>query len=277
MREVTRTEAGGERPTVGSRLRAARERRGWSRETLAHHAGVSWSAIAQIETGRRRQVRPATLLALGGALGISVEYLLGTPATGAGPVLHAIAPYRSQAELTAVLDAFVRQGAERAEPTLAVVGERCAEVLGGVALRAELDVTMSESPDAVMVAGGGVQLHPIAGWTAAPADHIRRLRAFVECQLAAGAPGVRFVGEAFGSPRAPADIGSWLRMEALLNVLFCSQPVRILCPYDAEVVPAAVVERAHALHPEVASAGGIEPVTDFEDPASVLLRDAPLL
>ncbi|MGD0195929.1 MAG: helix-turn-helix transcriptional regulator, partial [Candidatus Dormibacteria bacterium] len=57
-------------------LQSARERRGWSRETLAHRSGLSWAAIAQIESGRRREVRASTLLALSSALGVSVDYLL---------------------------------------------------------------------------------------------------------------------------------------------------------------------------------------------------------
>ena len=56
-------------------LRAARARAGWSRETLAHHSGVSWSAIAQIESGRRRDVRLSSLSALADALGVSVDEL----------------------------------------------------------------------------------------------------------------------------------------------------------------------------------------------------------
>src|ERR1700761_4783343 len=61
---------------IGSRLRAARERLGLSREALAFHAGISWSAIAQVESGRRSQLRPSTLLALATALGLTIDYLV---------------------------------------------------------------------------------------------------------------------------------------------------------------------------------------------------------
>ena len=54
---------------IGESLKAARERLGWSREALAYHSGVSWSAIAQIESGRRKDVRLSSLSALAEALG----------------------------------------------------------------------------------------------------------------------------------------------------------------------------------------------------------------
>ena len=64
-------------PSIAAALRRAREDRGWSREDLAHHSGVSYGAIAQIETGRRTDVRLRSLVALADALGVSVDALLG--------------------------------------------------------------------------------------------------------------------------------------------------------------------------------------------------------
>ena len=55
---------------LGESLKAARARAGWSREALAYHSGVSWSAIAQIESGRRNDVRLSSLSALAEALGV---------------------------------------------------------------------------------------------------------------------------------------------------------------------------------------------------------------
>jgi transcriptional regulator with XRE-family HTH domain len=71
-------------------LRAARERRGWSREVLAVQSGVSWSAIAQMESGRRKDVRLSTLTALSDALGVTVDYLAGR----GGKPRHALFDHR---------------------------------------------------------------------------------------------------------------------------------------------------------------------------------------
>lgn len=54
---------------VGAALRLARVRVGWSREALAYHSGMSGAAIAQIESGRRQDIRLSTLAALAGAWG----------------------------------------------------------------------------------------------------------------------------------------------------------------------------------------------------------------
>jgi len=66
---------------VAAAVRAARLRRGWSRETLAHESGLSFAAITQIETGRRTELRVSSLVALADALGVSVDYLVRADTT----------------------------------------------------------------------------------------------------------------------------------------------------------------------------------------------------
>src|SRR5437763_2381300 len=66
---------------IATRLRDARRQRGWSRETLAHHSGISWAAIAQIESGRRPDPRVSSVARLAAALDISIDELVrGKPA-----------------------------------------------------------------------------------------------------------------------------------------------------------------------------------------------------
>src|SRR3954451_8074943 len=60
---------------IGDRLAGARRRLAWAREELAFKAGISWSAIPQIKSGRRPHPRPATLSALASALGVTIDYL----------------------------------------------------------------------------------------------------------------------------------------------------------------------------------------------------------
>ena len=101
---------------IAATLRASRVRLGWSRETLAHHAGVSWSAIAQIESGRRKDVRPRTLSALANALGVSVDYLIGSGKITAPQLLdHRFLTYGSDDEYLASVVPFLLEGIERSE------------------------------------------------------------------------------------------------------------------------------------------------------------------
>jgi DNA-binding XRE family transcriptional regulator len=82
--EATGAEPLSGEPSIAVVLRRAREGRGWSREDLAHHSGVSYAAIAQIETGRRTDVRLRSLVALADALGVTVDALLGRGPSGRG-------------------------------------------------------------------------------------------------------------------------------------------------------------------------------------------------
>ena len=115
---------------LGVSLQSARERLGWSRETLAHHSGISWAAITQIKSGRRREARASTLLALANALGVSVDYLLGGAATvSSGLLNHRMLPYGSDDEYVAPLAAFIAEGIARDDCVLAVTTKRHASLL----------------------------------------------------------------------------------------------------------------------------------------------------
>ena len=70
-----------EAPTsVGARIRAYRQERGWTQDQLASETGVSRSAVAQWETDRAGQLRD-NISRIAAALGITVEVLLHGPAT----------------------------------------------------------------------------------------------------------------------------------------------------------------------------------------------------
>src|ERR1700674_2200625 len=105
---------------IGPRVRAARERLGWSREALAFHAGISWSAIAQVESGRRTNLRPSTLAALSRSLGVSIDYLVdGTPSL---PTMlnHSAFPYSTDDQFRVTIGSFLAEGVDRSEGILAV-------------------------------------------------------------------------------------------------------------------------------------------------------------
>ena len=60
-------------PTLGTRVREAREALGWKQDELANASGVSQQAITKIESGTTK--RPTCINALAKALGVSVDYL----------------------------------------------------------------------------------------------------------------------------------------------------------------------------------------------------------
>src|ERR1700681_4605973 len=115
---------------IGGSLRSARERMGWSREALAYHSGLSWAAIAQIESGRRQQVRVSSLVALANALGVSVDYLVGAEATVSPQLLgHRVLIYGSEDEHLASSVPFLLEGIARFEAVLCVPTKRQGDLL----------------------------------------------------------------------------------------------------------------------------------------------------
>src|SRR5207249_1623748 len=116
---------------VGTALRTARERSGWNRETLAYHSGVSWSAIAQIESGRRKDVRLSSLVALADALSVSVDHLIGTAAAAAPPQLfeHRVLVYGSDEDFLAGAIPYLDEGAARCDRLLAVTTDEKTQLL----------------------------------------------------------------------------------------------------------------------------------------------------
>ena len=91
---------------IGTRIRAARERRGLTQAALAELVGVTRSAVAQWETGRSGQVG-GNLAQIAAVLGVGVEHLLlgsgaaavfeefGAPEGLAGDDLALLRLYRS--------------------------------------------------------------------------------------------------------------------------------------------------------------------------------------
>jgi transcriptional regulator with XRE-family HTH domain len=64
--------------TFGERLAVKRREKGWSQRALARHAGVSHTIVADLEKGARRSISTDAAKKLARALGVSVDYLIGT-------------------------------------------------------------------------------------------------------------------------------------------------------------------------------------------------------
>jgi transcriptional regulator with XRE-family HTH domain len=241
---------------IAGRVRAARERLGWSREALAFNAGVSWSAIAQVESGRRTNLRPSTLVALSRALGVSIDYLVD--GGGARPRMfeHSVFPYRADSQFQATIGGFLAEGIERSEAILAVTTAPNIELL-----REHL------GKDA-----RGVEFIEASGFLTTPAAALEAFVAFSETSLARGKAWVRIVGEPLAVERSDAEVDLWTRFESLLNLVFSASPMTASCPYDERSVAPEIVRHAHLTHPHVRSDHGISKSPDYTDPGRFALE-----
>jgi transcriptional regulator with XRE-family HTH domain len=250
MSRTSETEASG----IGARLMAARQRLGWSREALAFHSGISWSAIAQVESGRRRNVRPHTLSALSGALGVSIDYLVHGGSSS--PMLeHQALLYETDEELLDTVAPFLTEGVERWEPSLVVTTsaniELLRERLGSDAERVEFVESKS--------------------WLTAPASALDAYEQFVNAQIEAGAPWVRIVGEPIWKGRSDSEVRLWTRFESLFNLAFAAAPVTLICLYDQRSISPEVAAEARLTHPHTIGEGGIASSPDYSDPGGFVL------
>jgi transcriptional regulator with XRE-family HTH domain len=240
---------------LDTRLRAARQRRGMNREALAFQSGVSWSAIAQVETGRRTHLRPGTLQALARTLGVTIDYLVTGGAAPAPMLSHRALLYSTDAEFAARGAAFLAQAADRSEPALAVTTD------GNIALlRERLGSAAAE-----------VEFADCDGWYTTPTAGIDAQLAFVRRSLEAGAPWAWILAEP-PCKASSSDVSVWTRYEAVINLAFGPEPVSILCAYDTRTAGDLVLSGVRTTHPQIIERDGPVRCDDYADPVGTLLE-----
>ncbi len=237
---------------IGSRVRAARDRLGWTRETLAFHSGLSWSAIAQVESGRRSNLRPSTLMALSRALGVSIDYLVDGGQSPPTMLDHSAFPYRADDQFQTTMGPFLAAGVERSEAVLAVTTEPNIELL-----RAHLG---ADARRVEFVESSSFYTTPIAA--------LRGYRAFTEDHLGRGAPWVRILGEPRWTERSDAEVRLWTRYESLFNLVFAASPLTASCPYDERSVAPEILRQAHLTHSHAFGGAGTAQNPDYADPGA---------
>ncbi|HUZ29654.1 MAG TPA: MEDS domain-containing protein [Solirubrobacteraceae bacterium] len=257
MRDRERSELAGTNPVgIGQRVRAARDRRGWSREALAYHTGLSWAAITQIESGRRTNLRQATLVGLAEVLGVTIDYLV-CGRTPSPPMLeHQVLLYEGDEELGASAAPFLAGALANGEAALAVTTKANLK-----RLRREL----GEGAKHVRFAGSST-------WYRTPAAALSSYQSFVNDSVAAGAPWVRIVGEPVWNGRSAEEIQLWARYESWLNLAFRGAPLTLVCPYDLGAVSDEILELARTTHPAAHEHRSVSPSAAYREPAEFILK-----
>jgi transcriptional regulator with XRE-family HTH domain len=240
---------------IGRSVRSARERAGWSRETLAHHSGLSWAAISQIESGRRQEVRLSSLVALARALRVSVDYLVGDTLT---PTLlgHRAVIYGSDDEYVTSTVPFLVEGVTRSDCVVAVTSKRHIGLLR----------------DALEGEASQVEFLDAAEWYRSLDGASNGYRTLLRERFERGAPWIRIVGEPVWIEWSEAQLTSLARYESLINLSLAASPATIVCTYDARAVPESVLTGARHTHPEVAQAGDVAANAAFREPEDFLLN-----
>ena len=242
---------------IATTLKAARQRHGWSREALAYHSGVSWSAIVQIESGRRKDVRLNSLSALADALEVSVDYLIGSAAASTTPHLfeHRVLTYGSDEEFVAAATAFLEEGIEQSHCLVAVLTHAKTGLIR----------------DSFGERSGLVEFADWANWYRSPKEALSRYGEIVKHKVDAGATWIRIVAEAAWADSTNSELLAWTRYESLVNLAFAASPVTIMCTYDERSFSAETVADARTTHPEITCGNNTTASASYRDPHDFLL------
>jgi transcriptional regulator with XRE-family HTH domain len=237
-------------------VRAARERLGWGREELAFHSALSWSAIAQIESGRRRNLRPGTLSALAGALGVTIDYLVHGGPASAAMLEHQALLYDTEDRFLDTAGPFLAAGIERSEAVLAVTTGANISLL-----RERL------GPDAKRV-----EFVDEATWYQSPTAALEAYQAFFSAKLETGSTWIRIVGQPTWAASSDSESRLWTRYESLVNLILAAWPVSFLCAYDERTVAPEIVRHACLTHPHTITPDGPASSPDYADPGGFVLK-----
>lgn len=229
-------------------------RLGWTREALAYHSGVSWSAISQIESGRRRNARLATLTALSRALGVTVDYLVGetSPPT---MLSHRLFAYGSDDEFASGTIPFLEASLGRSEAILVVATADHIGVMRDGLGRDARNVEFADNGE----------------WYTSPLDAAGAYGAFAADKLASGHSWVNIVGEIEFGKQDRDEVAVWTTYESIFNVMFANSPLTALCMYDTRSSGDLLMKMVMDTHPQLATDNTTAPNDRFRDPEQVLL------
>jgi anti-sigma regulatory factor (Ser/Thr protein kinase) len=147
---------------------------------------------------------------------------------------HEAVFYHGLDDLAGLLVPFLREGIGRGESAL-------------VALPADRLVVIER---ALGADAGAVSFLDMTEVGRNPARIIGEWRRFTDEHT--DAPGVRGVGEPVWRGRRPEELEECRLHESLLNLAFDDGPGwQLVCPYDADALPAPVLQQARATHPVV--------------------------
>jgi hypothetical protein len=189
------------------------------------------------------------LKALGKALGVSVDYLLGNSTP---PVMlnHRVLIYDTDNVFLEAANPFLSEGLERLEALLVVAAARNIQILKDELGKAAAEVTFVDAEDGYR----------------SPLTAIGAYRDFLDDALGKGAPWVRMIGE----PRW-ASAGLWNQYESLFNLSFGTMPATVLCLYDQRSVAPDIVSTARLTHPQIVEGTDIIDNPTYLDPSDFLL------
>jgi hypothetical protein len=168
---------------------------------------------------------------------------------------HRWLTYSTGEEFAAAAAPFLAHASEHSEAALAVTSKR----------------NLSLLRRAVGRAGDGVRFADSSAWYTSPLAALNAYEEFCATRLGQGAAWVRIIAELDWSDRDPPAARSWIRFEALLDVVLAHLPVSILCVYDSASLRPTVERHLSAIHAAGAALGAATRASSHPDARAFLL------
>ena len=166
--------------------------------------------------------------------------------------VHQALSYASDDAFLSGTAGFVRDGLAADDVVLAVVASRNITLLRDALGSAARDVDFVDALD----------------WYHYPSRTLGKYHDYCTAREEGGARRIRVIGEPVWTGRTAVETREWIRYESVVNAAFADSGLWIVCPYDARVLPAHVLDTVGRTHPEVTSgAAAPEPTGRYADPA----------
>jgi hypothetical protein len=194
-------------------------------------------------------------VALAGALGVSVGYLVGAATMSPALLNHGLVTYSSDDEYVVAVVPFIREGIAGGDSVLAVAPKRHASLLH----------------DALEGESQRVDFLDASAWYGSLPSAASGYRDYVKERFERGAPWIRIIAEPVWTGRTGDALTEWFRYEALINVSFASCPATVVCTYDTRSVPEGAMAGAHRTHPQLMGDGDVTASAAYREPEDFLL------
>jgi hypothetical protein len=169
---------------------------------------------------------------------------------------HRVCMYGADEALVAGAAPFLSEGVNNSEAALAVTSRHNISLLRRRLGRA----------------AGGVQFVENASWHGSPVAALGAFNEFCTAALEQGSVWMRILAEVSWGHQPAGGVRSWMRLEALLNVVLAHQPVSMLCLCDERSVQPRLRRQLMLMHPESVGLDQPGQALATSDPRALLLE-----
>ncbi|MFI0352103.1 anti-sigma factor RsbA family regulatory protein [Actinomadura sp. 9N407] len=168
-----------------------------------------------------------------------------------GSFLHQASVYGSDADFLAMALPFVQEGLDAGDQVLVASTAVNIDLIGG----------------ALGDRGDEAEFAETGSFGRRPPQRVAGFHRYW-CRARRRGGRVRVLAEPVWTDRAERDVADWHRVESGLNVALAGTDMWMICPYDARMVPAAILAEARHTHPSMVVGRESRDCPEYTDPVA---------